>query len=164
MTEQADQSVPLTEAGEIRAATPMAAEPEETEAEEFLLDDDTEAAEPDEPRTIVATQLPNVYSLPDDVEVSAEAYPKINWSYGPVKVLGYVNPKKFAIRVQVSVYGAKLLNLTGDLRRGICGKINIKFAKGSICFFLKNGKEVWVKLDLKATVGGHFKEAKLLTL
>ncbi|RAH67548.1 uncharacterized protein BO66DRAFT_430538 [Aspergillus aculeatinus CBS 121060] len=131
----------------------------------FVVAITEEKTKPDEPRTIVATQLPNVYSLPDDVEVSAEAYPKINWSYGPVKVLGYVNPKKFAIRVQVSVFGAKLLNLTGDLRRGICAKINIKFAKGSICFFLKNGKEVWVKLDLKATVGGHYKkEAKLLTL
>lgn len=52
----------------------------------FVVAITEEKTKPDEPRTIVATQLPNVYSLPDDVKVSAEAYPKINWSYGPVKV------------------------------------------------------------------------------
>lgn len=45
MTEQADQCMLATEAGEVRSSTSMAVEPEDTEAEEFLLDDDTEAAE-----------------------------------------------------------------------------------------------------------------------
>ncbi|KAL2801560.1 hypothetical protein BJX63DRAFT_442490 [Aspergillus granulosus] len=119
----------------------------------------------DEQRQLMVTQLPNVYSLPDDVVIQPEAFPPIHWGFGPVKVDGYVNTSTVAIRVQVSVFGAKILNITADLKRGVCANINLALANGQICFYLKNGKEVWIRLQLKVKWDGSFnKEERLLSL
>ncbi|KAI9036753.1 uncharacterized protein KD926_001331 [Aspergillus affinis] len=131
----------------------------------FVVAISEEESKESEQRVLLIKQLENVYSLPDDVSVRPEAFPPIHWGFGPVRVNGYVNPSKLSIRVEVSVFGAKLVNITADLKRGVCAKINLKLANGSICFNLKNGKEVWVKLQLHVKFDGNFnKEEKLLTI
>lgn len=38
--------------------------------------------------------------------------------------------------------------VNGHLKDGISVNVNVAVVKGSVTFFMKNGKEVWVKLEL----------------
>lgn len=40
--------------------------------------------------------------------------------------------------MSVSVFGARILNLFGNLRNGVVGKIDLFLAKGEVRLFLKN--------------------------
>ena len=65
--------------------------------------------------------------------------------------------------MEVTVLGAKIFTLFGNLKDGVVGEIDLFVAKGKITFFLKNGNELWVKVELEITFDGTFEtEAKIL--
>jgi len=69
------------------------------------------------------------------------------------------------IGVEIYVVGIKIGNFFGNVKRGLVIKVNLFVAKGEVRFYLKNGKEVWVHIDLKLTFDGSFStDVKLLTI
>lgn len=79
--------------------------------------------------------------------------------------MGYVDISTLEIGVEVDVFGAKILQMFGNLKDGVVGKIDLFLAKGEIKFYLKNGNEVWVHLHLSVTFDGTFEEdVKLVTI
>ncbi|KAM5358697.1 hypothetical protein ACJZ2D_015061 [Fusarium nematophilum] len=92
--------------------------------------------------------------------------PIIDWTLGPVRVRGYVNPGTLGITVSVDVLGINLGTLRGDLKNGgLTINVNLFVAKGEIKFFLKNGNEVWIRLHLEVIFDGTFdEEVKLIEI
>lgn len=89
----------------------------------------------------------------------------IDWSFGPVKVEGYVDTDSLEIGVLVSVVGISLGNLYGNLKDGVGVDVDLFVASGSIKFYLKNGNEVWVHLDIKIRFDGSFEgDYKIITI
>jgi hypothetical protein len=65
----------------------------------------------------------------------------------------------------VTVVGVNVGNVYGNLNDGVVLKINLFVVKGEIKFYLRNGNEVWVHLELKITFDGHYEgDYKILTL
>jgi hypothetical protein len=61
--------------------------------------------------------------------------------------------------------GAKIETFYGNLKEGLVIKIDLFVAVGQIKFYLKNGKEVWVFLELKIIFNSDYNtDVKLLTL
>jgi len=58
--------------------------------------------------------------------------------------------------VNVSVVGISLGNIYGNLKDGVGLNIDLIAAKGSIKFYLKNGNEVWVHLDIGIVFDGTY--------
>ena len=58
-----------------------------------------------------------------------------------------MDPERSEIGVVVSILGISLGNVYGLLKDGIGIKVDLSYAKGSISLYLKNGNEIWVKLD-----------------
>ncbi|KAL2159034.1 hypothetical protein VTH06DRAFT_2793 [Thermothelomyces fergusii] len=81
---------------------------------------------------------------------------EIDWSFGPVTVTGYVDTDTWEIGVTVSVVGISLGTIYGNLQDGVGIKVDLFVAKGEIKFYLKNGSELWVHLDLKIIFDGSF--------
>ncbi|KAK2594033.1 hypothetical protein QQS21_008252 [Conoideocrella luteorostrata] len=89
----------------------------------------------------------------------------IEWSIGPVKITGYVDTKTFELGVSVSILGINVGNIFGNLKNGVGININLFLASGSIRFYLKNGKEVWVHVDITVKFDGKFEgDYKILTI
>ncbi|EEY23466.1 hypothetical protein D7B24_006490 [Verticillium nonalfalfae] len=89
----------------------------------------------------------------------------IDWGFGPVKITGYVDTNTFEIGVSVSILGINVGNIFGNLKDGVGLNINLFLASGSIKFYLKNGNEVWVHLDIKVKFDGHFEgDYKIITI
>ncbi|KAJ0159799.1 hypothetical protein CTA2_9092 [Colletotrichum tanaceti] len=80
----------------------------------------------------------------------------IDWSFGPVKVTGYVDTDTFEIGLTVSIAGITVGDIFGNLKDGVGLKIDLLAAKGEIRFYLKNGNEVWIHLDVKIVFDGHY--------
>ncbi len=72
------------------------------------------------------------------------------------QVVGYVDTDTFEIGVSVTVVGVNVGNVYGNLKEGIVLKIDLFVVKGEIRFYLKNGNEVWIGLDIKVTFDGSF--------
>ncbi|KAM0321789.1 hypothetical protein ACHAQA_009885 [Verticillium albo-atrum] len=79
---------------------------------------------------------------------------EIDWSFGPVT--GYVDTDSFEIGVSVSILGINVGNIFGNLKDGVGLDIDLFLAAGSIKFYLKNGNELWVHLDIKVKFDGSF--------
>ncbi|KAL1587124.1 hypothetical protein WHR41_04325 [Cladosporium halotolerans] len=121
-------------------------------------------ASSDSPTIYTATQIPTVNSLPDPVADRADLRRELSWGFGPVNIVGYIDTQTLEIGVSVSVFGARILNLFGNLKNGVVGKIDLFLAKGEVRLFLKNRREVWVKLHLKVTFDGTFdREEKIFS-
>ncbi|KAF8538095.1 hypothetical protein BDD12DRAFT_742571, partial [Trichophaea hybrida] len=89
----------------------------------------------------------------------------IKWNFGPVTVEGYVDTSSFEIGVTISVAGIKIGTFFGNLKVGLVIKIDLFVAQGQIKFYLKNGNEVWVFLEVKIKFDGNYHtDAKILTL
>jgi hypothetical protein len=109
----------------------------------------------------------------------------INWSYGPVKVLwtlstykwvtyfgwrckkviGYIDTSTFFITITVSVLGINIGTVSGNLKDGVIINFDLVLAKGTIKFYLKNGNELWVRLDVEVRFDGSFKgDYKIITI
>jgi hypothetical protein len=54
------------------------------------------------------------------------------------------------------VVGINLGTIYGNLKDGVGVKIDIFVAKGSLKFYLKNGNELWIHVDIKVTFDGSF--------
>ncbi|KAH7264606.1 hypothetical protein FSOLCH5_009880 [Fusarium solani] len=80
----------------------------------------------------------------------------IEWSFGPIKITGYVDTNTFEIGVSISIVGINVGNIFGNLKDGVGLDINLFVAKGSIRLYLKNGNELWVHLDVSVTFDGSF--------
>ncbi|XTI86871.1 hypothetical protein V2W45_1329635 [Cenococcum geophilum] len=110
----------------------------------------------------IVTQLPNDVTLPKPVPQSRR---EISFTFGPVKFVGYVVTETWEIGVEIYVVGIKIGNFFGNVKQGLVIKVNLFVAKGEVRFYLKNGKEVWVHIDLKLTFDGSFStDVKLLTI
>ncbi|KXJ87350.1 hypothetical protein Micbo1qcDRAFT_208361 [Microdochium bolleyi] len=89
----------------------------------------------------------------------------IDWSFGPVKVSGYIDTNTLEVGLTVSVAGISLGNIFGNLKDGVGIKVNLLIAKGEIRFYLKNGNEVWIHLDIKIVFDGHYEgDYKIVTI
>ncbi|KAJ1300760.1 hypothetical protein OPQ81_002404 [Rhizoctonia solani] len=71
----------------------------------------------------------------------------------PIVVKASVDTVRLTIKASVSInlpiVGTKeLVTVDGNLKDGVKGEIDALFAKGSVTFFLKNGLELWVKLEV----------------
>lgn len=52
--------------------------------------------------------------------------------------------------------GINLGNIYGNLKDGVGLKVDLFVVSGEIKFYLKNGNELWVHLDLKVKFDGHY--------
>ncbi|CRK12120.1 hypothetical protein HYQ45_015154 [Verticillium longisporum] len=87
----------------------------------------------------------------------------LDWGFGPIT--GYVDTNTFEIGVSVSILGINVGNIFGNLKDGVGLNINLFLASGSIKFYLKNGNELWVHLDIKVKFDGHFEgDYKIITI
>ncbi|PYH52425.1 uncharacterized protein BO96DRAFT_401907 [Aspergillus niger CBS 101883] len=118
-----------------------------------------------DPTVFSATQIPTVNSLPLVPPPSTRSTQSIDFSSGPVKVIGYIDTNSLEVGVRVEVFGAHIFNLYGNVREGVVGKIELFLAKGEIRLYLKNGNEVWLHYDIEVSFDGHFKDdVHLLTI
>lgn len=62
----------------------------------------------------------------------------------------------------MSVLGIKLGSFYGNLKDGLVINIDLFLAKGSIKFYLKNGNELWVRVDLDVKFDGSFNQDTLI--
>ncbi|CAH0032817.1 unnamed protein product [Clonostachys rhizophaga] len=109
-----------------------------------------------------AQQVDQVLNLPPG---DGQGRVTIDWSFGPVKITGYVDTNTFEIGVSVSILGINIGNIFGNLKDGVGVNIDLFLAKGSIKIYLKNGNEVWVHLDVKVKFDGSFEgDYKIITI
>ncbi|RMJ07794.1 hypothetical protein BHE90_007867 [Fusarium euwallaceae] len=76
------------------------------------------------------------------------------WSLGPIKTTGYINTDSWEIGVSNSIVGINVGTIYGDLRDGVGLDISLSAAKGSIKWYLKNGRELWARLDVRTSPNG----------
>ncbi|RSM10358.1 hypothetical protein CDV31_007234 [Fusarium ambrosium] len=81
---------------------------------------------------------------------------EINWSYGPIKITGYIDTDTYELAISINIVGINVGNIYGNIKDGVGLDINLFVAKGSIKFYLKNGNELWVHLDVSVTFDGSF--------
>ncbi|KAK1772686.1 hypothetical protein QBC33DRAFT_27062 [Phialemonium atrogriseum] len=81
---------------------------------------------------------------------------KVDWSFGPVKILGNVNTNTYELGVSAILLGINVGDIHGDLKDGVRLDINLFAAEGDIRFYLKNGNELWIRLDIKILFDGIF--------
>ncbi|KAF7593217.1 hypothetical protein BBP40_011847 [Aspergillus hancockii] len=124
----------------------------------FVVSVKKEGSHNGEPTVFTATQVPTVNSLPEVSAASVQAAQSFELPFGPIKLIGYVNPDNWEIGVRVEIFGAHILNIYGNLKDGVVGKIDLFLAKGEIRFYLKNGKEVWVHIKVEVTFDGKYEE------
>lgn len=58
----------------------------------------------------------------------------------------------------MSVLGIKLGSFYGNLKDGLVINIDLFLVKGSIKFYLKNGNELWIRVDLDVKFDGSFNQ------
>ncbi|KAI8714866.1 hypothetical protein NCS52_01207500 [Fusarium sp. LHS14.1] len=108
-----------------------------------------------------AEQIDVVRNLPPG---DIEGRIPIDWSFGPIKITGYVDTNTYEIGVSISIVGINVGNVFGNLKDGVGLDINLFVARGSIRLYLKNGNELWVNLDVRITFDGSFSgDYKILT-
>ncbi|CAF3445963.1 unnamed protein product [Fusarium graminearum] len=113
----------------------------------------------------------NVWSLQQvEGEDSAEydenqSHQQINWSFGPIKLSGYVDTDTFEITINPNINGINAGDINGNLKDGVVLNVDLYTAKGRTKLYLKNGNETWVSLDLKIIFDGSFQgDYKTMTL
>ncbi|KAL4728763.1 hypothetical protein ACLX1H_003162 [Fusarium chlamydosporum] len=74
---------------------------------------------------------------------------EIDWSFGPIKITGYLDTDTYEIGVSISIVGINVGNIFGNLKDGVGLKVDLFVAKGEVKLYLKNGNELWVHLDIK---------------
>lgn len=65
----------------------------------------------------------------------------------------------------VTVVGINVGALYGNLKDSVELKIDLFVVNGEIQFYLKNGNEIWIHLDLKVKFDGHYEgDYKILSI
>ncbi|RSL52687.1 hypothetical protein CEP54_010769 [Fusarium duplospermum] len=100
-----------------------------------------------------AKQLDVVRNLPPG-DIAGRA--PVEWSFGAIKITGYVDTDTYEIGVSISVVGINVGNIFGNIKDGIGLDISLAVANGSLRLYLKNGNELWVHLDVSVTFDGSF--------
>ncbi|KAL4993129.1 hypothetical protein BDV10DRAFT_179638 [Aspergillus recurvatus] len=124
----------------------------------FVVSVEQEEKREGEPTVFNARQIPSVNSLPIAPPVNTQSTKEIEFSVGPVKIIGYIDISNLQVGVRVEVFGAHILNLYGNLKDGVCGNFDLFLAKGQLCLHLKKGNEVWFRFDIKVSFDGSFKD------
>lgn len=82
-----------------------------------------------------------------------------------MQVNGYVIKSTLEIGVATQVLGISVPAVYGNLKDGVQIKYDLHLARGSKKFYLKNGNEVWISVDIKVLFDGSFeKQVKLVTI
>ncbi|KAF8596566.1 hypothetical protein BDV93DRAFT_610835 [Ceratobasidium sp. AG-I] len=108
-------------------------------------------------------------------DVGAAAFGKgqdmsFSWAFGPITMKACVNTEMLSIGASMGVsipfIGYKeLANLSGDLNKGVSTAIDAYAVKGKVKLFLKDGKQVWIRLELSSPFfSAQGKEFKIFTL
>ncbi|KAH2979111.1 hypothetical protein KXV25_004000, partial [Aspergillus fumigatus] len=80
-------------------------------------------------------------------------------------VSGYVDTSTYEASISVSVIGINIGTLSGNLHDGITLKVNLIAVKGELRFYLKNGNELWLHVDLKVVFDGSYNDdVKIISL
>ncbi|KAH8780075.1 hypothetical protein F5883DRAFT_517030 [Diaporthe sp. PMI_573] len=109
-----------------------------------------------------AKQVELVRNLPPGDDQGRKS---IDWEFGPVKVTGYVDTNTFEVGLTISIAGINVGNIYGNLNDGVGLKVDLLVASGEIRFYLKNGNEVWVHLDVKIVFDGKYEgDYKIITI
>ncbi|TDZ15573.1 hypothetical protein Cob_v011372 [Colletotrichum orbiculare MAFF 240422] len=80
----------------------------------------------------------------------------IDWSFGPVKVDGYVDPDSFRIGLLIVITGINIGKIYGNLKDGVSLMVDLYTTEGEMRFFLKNDNEVWVHLKVGVVFDGKY--------
>ncbi|MCJ1262388.1 hypothetical protein MMC22_002258 [Lobaria immixta] len=108
-------------------------------------------------------QVQREKSLSLPVQGQEDSQLEISWSFGPLTVTGYFNTETLKIRVEVSVLRIILDSFYGNLKDSVVINFDLKLAKGSIKFYLKNENKFWVCIDIDVIFDGlYHKDIKLL--
>ncbi|KAJ9292977.1 hypothetical protein DTO271G3_8275 [Paecilomyces variotii] len=99
--------------------------------------------------TVEQTQVDKDLSLPDDAV-------QFEWSFGPNSITGYVDTSTLDIRIDPIFNGIYAGAVTGSLKDGVSIRINLFTMKGSTKFYLRNGNELWIRLDQYITFNGSY--------
>ncbi|EGY23370.1 uncharacterized protein VDAG_04808 [Verticillium dahliae VdLs.17] len=80
----------------------------------------------------------------------------LDWGYGPVNIIGYVDAYTLETGVIISVLGISLGDIVGNLKDGVVLNIELFLAVGAIRLYLKNGNEIWVALNIRVKFNGWY--------
>ncbi|RXG50435.1 hypothetical protein VDGE_04808 [Verticillium dahliae] len=80
----------------------------------------------------------------------------LDWGYGPVNIIGYVDTYTLEIGATISLLGISLGDIVENLKDGVVLNIELFLAVGAIRLYLKNGNEVWVALDIRVKFNGSY--------
>ena len=114
----------------------------------------------------------NETALPDYIK-HPRSGKTIDWGFGPLKVIactsrsfqtfwpgfqvtGYLDLEKKEIGVNVTVVGISIGNISGSLVNGVTVEVNLLVAKGSLRFYLKDGDDLYVHVNLKIPFDGSY--------
>ncbi|KAH2176543.1 hypothetical protein KXV74_005719 [Aspergillus fumigatus] len=116
-----------------------------------------------------ATQISDAEAVSSALQVALKPDVRINFGplsfFGIVTVSGYVDTSTYEASISVSVIGINIGTLSGNLHDGITLKVNLIAVKGELRFYLKNGNELWLHVDLKVVFDGSYNDdVKIISL
>ena len=81
-----------------------------------------------------------------------------------MQIKGYVDTTKREAHVEIIVAGITIGTFDFKLKDGLTIKINLLAVTGEIRFYVKNGNELWVHIELKVLFDGQWNEdAKIIS-
>ncbi|KAH1704340.1 hypothetical protein KXX24_007573 [Aspergillus fumigatus] len=116
-----------------------------------------------------ATQISDAEAVSSALQVAPKPDVRINFGplsfFGIVTVSGYVDTSTYEASISVSVIGINIGTLSGNLHDGITLKVNLIAVKGELRFYIKNGNELWLHVDLKVVFDGSYNDdVKIISL
>jgi hypothetical protein len=82
-----------------------------------------------------------------------------------LQLCGSIDYNTFEIEINPTINGINFGVMNGSLADSICVKINLSTTKGELRVYLKNGNEVWTRVDIAMNVGPRFEgDYKLITM
>lgn len=113
---------------------------------------------------VVTQEKREPWSLMPPVD-NVESRYSFSWGFGPILVEGYIDIEQLEIGVDLKVFGFDIGQFYGNLNEGLVIKLDLIVARGEIKFYLKNGNEVWIKVDVNILgIGGINRDEKIFTL
>ncbi|KAJ9355782.1 hypothetical protein DTO027B9_3936 [Paecilomyces variotii] len=108
--------------------------------------------------TVKQTRVVKDFSLPDNAV-------QFEWSKGPNRITGYVDTSTLDMGINPVFNGIYTGAVTGSLKDGVSIRINLFTMKGAAKFYLRNGNQLWIRLDQYSSfIGSYEDDYKILTL